>query len=222
MRATASLRTLLLFIGALYLTSTPIAAQLQLDQHPRMLAYAVVDLSAVSPQIAAMKTGPRIGVVVCHFPSGWGGGYAYQRLAWRGEGVPTSDPYSLFMYTHSTPQGRLSAHSFMAIKEITLRSTPTVRPSAEAGISFVRFEQGVLVTTELLYGQTDEFRADRSTNSVGCDLRLRALFAVCRAFGFEIAAHTNINPEHSYSSFEFGFAVGLVRPPRLPNNSDPQ
>lgn len=220
MRTLASLRALVLFVGALRLACIPISAQLQLDQQPRMLAYASIDLSVVSPTRVAMKTGPRVGLIISRSPSGWGMGYAYQRLAWRGEGTPASEPYNILVYTHSKPQDRLSVHSFMVAKEFNLRSSPIVRPCAEAGISFVRHEQGALVTTESLFGSSDYFQAGTSTNTIGLDLRLKALFAVSRALGFELAGHTNINADHSYSSFEFGIALGLVRPPRMRNSPD--
>lgn len=193
--------------------------QRTVDQQPRMLAYASIDLSVVSPSLVAMKTGPRIGLVVSRSPSGWGGGYAYQRLAWRGEGVPTSEPYNLWYYTHSKPQDRLSVHSFLVSKAFNLHSSSVVRPFAEAGISFVRYEQGALVISEFLFGSDEYFEAHATSNSVGSDLRLGALFAVSRALGFAVAAHTNINAYHSYSSFEFGIALGLVRPTRMKQNT---
>lgn len=178
-----------------------------------VLLHAFTDLSVVFPTLEAMKNSGRSGLIVTHYRSGWGIGYARQRMDWRGEGRSYVQSGWLGTYTIE-PENSMTAKSLLVIKEFHLRSTELFRPCFEAGISFIDYTEDELVETVYAPDYTFRQYVPSTSHVIGFDARVRAFLPISRAFAFEAALHTNINGVHSYSSFEFGFALGMVRPPR--------
>lgn len=184
-------------------------AQETAPKPPNLLLHGYFDASAVPKVHEEMKNSGRCGITATH-GSGWGIGYARQRLSWRGDGPPQR--YFMWLSGPSwEPKKVMTLHSLMAIKEFHLRSTELFRPCLEAGISFIRLDHDELTVVEYPTGETFNQYNTETTRVLGLDARLRTFLPLSRAFAFEVALHANFNEVESYASFEFGCAVGLVR-----------
>lgn len=208
----AHIMFLMVFLSVFCLPFATVAQEAKPKTTP-VLLHVFTDLSVVFPTLEAMKNSGRSGVIVTHYRSGWGIGYARQRLDWRGEGASYRQTGWLGTYTIE-PEDNMTAKSLLVIKEFHLRSTELFRPCLEAGISFIDYSHDELVETVYAPDFTFKQYVPSTSHVIGFDARVRAFLPISRAFAFEAAVHTNINEVHSYSSFEFGFALGMVRPPR--------
>jgi hypothetical protein len=178
-----------------------------------VLLHVFTGLSMVHPELEGSKNSGRSGMVVTHYRSGWGIGYARQRLEWRGDGASYRQTGWLGSYTIE-PDNAMTARSIMAIKEFHLRSTDLFRPCLEAGVSFIEFNKDELVETVYSPEYTSRKYVPATSHIIGFDARFRAFLPISRVFAFEAALHANFNEVRSYASIEFGFALGMVRPPK--------
>ncbi|HRH38692.1 MAG TPA: hypothetical protein PK760_10120 [Flavobacteriales bacterium] len=191
----------------------PLSAQDRPPKTTPILFHGSLDLSAVLVELPELRHFGRSSLVMTHYRSGWGIAYAGQDLRWRGEGA-TYRGTGFFGNYEISPKNEMTLRNLMVIKEFHLASTELFRPCLEAGISFIEFHQDQLVTTVYSPDYTDHRYVSHLSHELGFDTRIRAFLPISRAFAFEVALHANFNPVQSYASFEFGFALGMVRPPR--------
>lgn len=113
-------RHLISFALSLY-TMQAIAQKTPAKTTP-ILLHVFADLSAVFPTLEDMTNSGRSGAVMTHYRSGWGIGYARQRIDWRGEGASLRQSGFFGDYTIE-PENDMTVRSLMAIKEFHLAST---------------------------------------------------------------------------------------------------
>lgn len=179
-----------------------------------VLFHGFADLSAVLQSQEDGRNSGRVGIVITHFRSGWGIGYARQRSSWRGEGPSIHMIGGWFGNGTIEPQNAMNVRSMMVIKEFHLANTEYFRPCLEAGLSFIEFQRDELVVTGSYPQYSSSTYVPTVSHVHGLDLRIRAFFPISRVFAFETAFHSNINEVRSYTSFELGIAFGMVRPPK--------
>ena len=179
----------------------PVAAQSGGTATPGVLVYGTFEDALSIPGMDALDDGPRIGVVMTAYPSGWGLAYAHQRLTLEPMDPPAQDLVDEVHY-----------RSILLVKEFHLR-TPYLRPCVEVGASLVKCEYQVAQwTPSLVYGMRGSNPDSRVEHAVGVDIRLRALLSLSSRIGLQVALHSNINALHSYHSIDIGIAFGCVRP----------
>lgn len=181
------------------MTQAPAAAQMIGNEAPAALVYATFDGAIAIPGTEDLSNGPRIGVVLTAYPSGWGLAYAHQRLTLEPLD-PTQDLVDEVQY-----------RSILLVKEFQLR-TPFMRPCVEAGASLVKYEHDVTRTNTALMGSSTTYSSSSTEHVAGVDLRLRMLFSLSSRLGLQVALHSSINVLHTYHSIDVGIAFGCVRP----------
>ncbi|HMC96878.1 MAG TPA: hypothetical protein VKG92_04455 [Flavobacteriales bacterium] len=167
---------------------------------PALLVYGTLDDALPVPGNGTLDDGVRLGVVATAYPSGWGVGYAHQRLTIEAVEPSPDEPTDVVHY-----------RSIYLVREIHLR-TPFIRPCVELGASLVKYEHNASVSAPGLYTNGGSSGPSSVEHVGGVDLRVLVLFPLSSRFGLEVALHSNINALHSYSSIDIGFALGCVRP----------
>ena len=205
----------LLSAAVILTVSLRTSAQLEPPARPTkttpVLFHGYIALSLVFPGLPEMSNSGRQGLSITHYPSGWGLGLARQQLGWDSEGPSITTYGWLGSYSVYQPRNNLTARNVMAIKEFHLPNSNVFRPAFEAGVSFIEYHHDEVIEPITL-NPSYEVRVSHVT---GFDARIRLFLALSQVFALEFAFHSNINPVQSYSSVEFGLALGMVRPPKV-------